>query len=1326
MATASTPTSPTSSPFTSTSTTSSDEEGGAATLRLCEDNEVGEIWVSSPLVAQGYWQEPEKTAATFHNQLPPSAPAHLCTTPDGGVRLWLATGDLGCLEAGNLYITGRKKELIIIRGRNIYPVDLEHSLLAFPALRRGCCVALGLTAEEAVEARANRFLKSKKRKGAQSLALPSPALATEQIVVVAEMKEDGAMRKELEKLARDICAIIAAEHSQQVAVCYLMPPHTLAKTTSGKLKRVFLRQQLLQYELTKAPLHVLDNDEVVEKENSSNSSDGSVDGGGVVTPASELSLPEWNWKLPVEQREAFIVESILLLVAHDTGSAPITLASDADLQLGELGIDSLQSITLLQALRTQMEAALAALKPRKPPTSAEAQAAALNDLFSPTLLYEFQSLRSLAIHLAEFHSGEGCDNESQWHSVDADKLVRQWSHRIDINKDEGETASPLSAPSSSSPASTTSPLPEGAVSTPAYLLCVVAQFLTLATFWGWLLLAASYAFHVLALIASHVSLLATLALVPLVYLALGLSLSLSVVLLKWLLLGRVQPGRHSVWGFFYLRWWVVDRLAHWTHLLALNHLQGTALYRAFLAAMGCPSALRADVVATTGISDWDLVTLGEGCVVDSDALIQGHSLQGQWLTLAPVEVGTGVYVQHRATVVPTPTGRVADTWDGPRPVIPGPTVLPAKAKVAAGDYSSPPALFKRLEASIEPPTAQSSPRSRPQWAPVVVAQKDSRTSHSYASTALRIVRGLLCDAFRLYAEGVVTVLAVIVAYEVLVRLSDAMGLIPSALASDALSWPGASSTSASLALPYTALVFLVGPQWLAPFVFWLARPQLSSAAVQAVFGAPTLFEWYQSTLLRSHYVIQLVFVCALAYLAYVWALAAALALWRLAVRALKWALAGRGRQGFSSYPLHGLVDAIQGAWAGTARRWAFSLSFVYSATSFQVWALRLMGARIGRSVVLADTRQWEAPEEVEVGARSFIGDLSSIQTDAYQCDPTGAHPPRITQGGVQLGPDCLLGMLGSIVADPSTTAHSIAVLPGGGLVGAGSHFDADAQQRLRAKATTTSSSTSTPGSSAVVLFGRHLSWKTGDTECPPWPLWFVVVWELLWPVLVSIAEMCVFVLALLPTATASLYLLTYHGFWLSALANCALGWLYWTSLVALLVLTKWALIGRFQPAQHALASGFFLRRLVFNHQLAFLRATGLEMWQGTQLLIGLYRLLGARMGARVALNSMLVTEPDLLEVGDYASVDARAVLFSHVVERGQMTLERVKVGRGCQVGQSCVLLCGSQMEDGVALTAASVAMKGQSLTRVQLAGGNSAASVNMYQGVPAVRRRQMQ
>ncbi len=101
----------------------------------CADNEVGEVWASGPTIAVGYWNNPAATAENFGVSLP----------GDGG--RYLRTGDLGFLHEGELFITGRLKDLIILNGVNFYPQDLERAAFrSHAALRPECSAAFALAA----------------------------------------------------------------------------------------------------------------------------------------------------------------------------------------------------------------------------------------------------------------------------------------------------------------------------------------------------------------------------------------------------------------------------------------------------------------------------------------------------------------------------------------------------------------------------------------------------------------------------------------------------------------------------------------------------------------------------------------------------------------------------------------------------------------------------------------------------------------------------------------------------------------------------------------------------------------------------------------------------------------------------------------------------------------------------------------------------------------------------------------------------------------------------------------------------------------------------
>jgi acyl-CoA synthetase (AMP-forming)/AMP-acid ligase II len=160
------------------------------------DGEVGEIWVAGPSVAKGYWRNALATRETFR------------ATLTGREGRFLRTGDLGFLRDGELFVTGRLKDLIVIDGRNHYPQDLELSAeMCHPALRPGCTAAFSVDG------------------GADG----------EQPVLVAEATPEA--EGEFEKITDLIRSTIGEAHGLSVREVVLVHPGTIPKTSSGKIQR---------------------------------------------------------------------------------------------------------------------------------------------------------------------------------------------------------------------------------------------------------------------------------------------------------------------------------------------------------------------------------------------------------------------------------------------------------------------------------------------------------------------------------------------------------------------------------------------------------------------------------------------------------------------------------------------------------------------------------------------------------------------------------------------------------------------------------------------------------------------------------------------------------------------------------------------------------------------------------------------------------------------------------------------------------------------------------------------------------------------------------
>lgn len=171
-------------------------------LRLLQ---IGEIWVAGPNVARGYWRNPEASVAVFGATMEGEA---------GGT--WLRTGDLGFLdEDGELYVTGRIKDVVIIRGANHYPQDIEDTVQqAHPALRRHAGAAF---------------------------AAPD-ASGAERLVVVQEVERTWRHRIDGDEIIGRIREAVVAEHEIVPYEIALLRPGALPKTTSGKVQRALSRK----------------------------------------------------------------------------------------------------------------------------------------------------------------------------------------------------------------------------------------------------------------------------------------------------------------------------------------------------------------------------------------------------------------------------------------------------------------------------------------------------------------------------------------------------------------------------------------------------------------------------------------------------------------------------------------------------------------------------------------------------------------------------------------------------------------------------------------------------------------------------------------------------------------------------------------------------------------------------------------------------------------------------------------------------------------------------------------------------------------------------
>ena len=167
------------------------------TLKPLQDDKIGEILINSPSSGMGYWNRPEETSATFRARI----------NPDDG-KDYVRSGDLGFMHDGELFVTGRLKDMIIVRGVNRYPQDIETTVeQCHEWTRSGACAAFAV----------NRWDR-------------------EHLVVVCEI-ERGRKSRNLEVVINAIRAAVTSEHDLPPDAIVLVRAHSVPKTSSGKVQR---------------------------------------------------------------------------------------------------------------------------------------------------------------------------------------------------------------------------------------------------------------------------------------------------------------------------------------------------------------------------------------------------------------------------------------------------------------------------------------------------------------------------------------------------------------------------------------------------------------------------------------------------------------------------------------------------------------------------------------------------------------------------------------------------------------------------------------------------------------------------------------------------------------------------------------------------------------------------------------------------------------------------------------------------------------------------------------------------------------------------------
>ncbi|UVH51980.1 cytochrome P450 [Pseudomonas sp. CBS] len=265
-------------------------------------DEVGEVWVIGPQVALGYWQLEVDNARTFKARI-----------GQGDHRDWLRTGDLGFIKDQQLYITGRIKDLLIIRGKNYYPQDIENILeLCHPRVRKGAVIVFTIM-----------------------------QAATESLVVAAEvdlrlLSTPVQKQRAFDEITNAMVKAVSKHHGLPLHSVNLLKIRTIDKTSSGKLARQSCKQRFLERRL--------EVEFVWQK--------------AKCPPNEHASLPEMQGK-KVSTSKSFPERRHTLINYIETELASlVSVAQAADstsLHLDELGLDSVQTMELMGRIERHLQ-----------------------------------------------------------------------------------------------------------------------------------------------------------------------------------------------------------------------------------------------------------------------------------------------------------------------------------------------------------------------------------------------------------------------------------------------------------------------------------------------------------------------------------------------------------------------------------------------------------------------------------------------------------------------------------------------------------------------------------------------------------------------------------------------------------------------------------------------------------------------------------------------------------------------------------------------------------------------------------------------------------
>ncbi|KAL8827362.1 MAG: hypothetical protein Q9191_003234 [Dirinaria sp. TL-2023a] len=578
---------------------------------VAEDGEIGQIIVTGNPLSSGYWpvgDTPERDPQIFipKAELPSAVREMANCHPEIDSDFWFATGDLGLLEEGHLYITGRIKEVIVIRGRNYMASDIEHTVsTSTPEVRPGCIAAV---------------------------AVSGPESSTENALILCEVRSLSA-DQEAKNAIENIRCCIRGSHGINVSIA-LLEKGALPKTSSGKLQRLKAAEMWtagsfkhVAFDPISQQSPLSDSKVAEVPQGSANPSLESTGPSQVpnLEPeamASDSECLAWDYTATYQDRFSALYAQIHRIISNHLASLEEEEEADdrgnlvdINTEWRQLGLDSLGAVLIMQELQDE---ANKFLKTFSTPI-----------ILSPNLLFEHQNVKALIVHLISLQSvenekvSEGPEVANKTPKMQA-KPQEQENQRVDF---EHAFELPQSTP------------PSG------YLFFAAAQAIWTCCMWSAIVYAASFA---LFFVNAKDWIVITI-LIPVVHFCFLLSLALATIVLKKSIIGAYQPGCQPQYGSYHLRYWMVESAVNVTGILGLNALHNTKAYETYLELLGVNLSPGASINTSINTA-FDLLTVGPDAMIERNATIVCHSYQSGCLFQNRVDIGQLAIVEQRAVI----------------------------------------------------------------------------------------------------------------------------------------------------------------------------------------------------------------------------------------------------------------------------------------------------------------------------------------------------------------------------------------------------------------------------------------------------------------------------------------------------------------------------------------------------------------------------------------------------------------------------------------------------------------------------------------------------